>query len=700
MFEKGNKAMEATVSNTLTNNNNNNTITLIILSIYRMAALMLLWTLCCAHYSFAMMGYDCGSSASNLTTLSLLDVEECDIPIPELEMSKQYIQLLQLNEYSETQVIQCKIEISRIIYYCGMSSHVSIVSNGQIDYIEYVSHDACREMHRYGTTRVGQTIITGLRVNQTSTSSLTLAGNIKDNGECRGTSYSDPYGTWDNVVVQSSVRISLRSYSAQISLNSNKIHLRSGTICALLESSCEDSDGGYTFWSPRPRENCGLDRYGVLYSGLSDKIKEVESGVTRSIYSVTSIDVTFALASREVDQICGYKIISTEHPKLFIFETHQGNSFAIQGKTPVANLDIFAYVNSKFIYVERHIRQQMKSLYHDILVQQCNRERQILRNSLSLATQAPDEFAYTLMKGPGYMAVLAGEVVHIIKCIPVEVTLLRLSECYNQLPVTRGNETYFLTPRTHILSKKGTQTTCNLLLPPYYLFGDIWYKFTPIPVEAVAPATMKPMTKPTWRYTNPASLASNGIYTKDDLDKLREHIMFPVEKPAVLNNFVRGITGQKIVNQGEQFINLLDKSALEHLAETTWNHAWGRFIQFGTASAGLIGIILIIRGIKLIVDTIIHGYALHTVYGWSMFLLGAIWDSVTHLLLHLAKPPIQKSPPDVETGLETVNAQAAATANDQKQSVEKEASTQASRCEVYPDLHIHPVPAANLSFLP
>jgi len=32
----------------------------------------------------------------------------------------------------------------------------------------------------------------------------------------------------------------------------------------------------------------------------------------------------------------------------------------------------------------------------------------------------------------------------------------------------------------------------------------------------------------------------------------------------------------------------------------------------------------------------IHDYVLHSDYGCSIHLLGAIWSSITHLLLHLA----------------------------------------------------------------
>ena len=37
----------------------------------------------------------------------------------------------------------------------------------------------------------------------------------------------------------------------------------------------------------------------------------------------------------------------------------------------------------------------------------------------------------------------------------------------------------------------------------------------------------------------------------------------------------------------------------------------------------------------MIADTIIHGYALHRLFGWSLHLIGAFWDSVSGLLLHL-----------------------------------------------------------------
>lgn len=77
--------------------------------------------------------------------------------------------------------------------------------------------------------------------------------------------------------------------------------------------------------------------------------------------------------------------------------------------------------------------------------------------------------------------------------------------------------------------------------------------------------------------------------------------------------------------------------------------AWKGFVTFGSASAGVLAIFIIIRVAKLLIDTAIHGYALHSMYGWSVHLLGAVWSSVTHLLLHLGGQLNEKDQ-DAENG--------------------------------------------------
>jgi len=90
--------------------------------------------------------------------------------------------------------------------------------------------------------------------------------------------------------------------------------------------------------------------------------------------------------------------------------------------------------------------------------------------------------------------------------------------------------------------------------------------------------------------------------------------------------------GQNTSENSALLQNLLDEEVLNKIYISTASKIWSGFITFGTAIAGVFGIFLII--IKIVFDTMI--YALHSVYGCSIHLLGAVWSSFTHLLLHLA----------------------------------------------------------------
>jgi len=85
---------------------------------------------------------------------------------------------------------------------------------------------------------------------------------------------------------------------------------------------------------------------------------------------------------------------------------------------------------------------------------------------------------------------------------------------------------------------------------------------TPGPMETIAPPIIQPLTHPTWHYVNPTSLAASGIYSSEDLVRLRTHIMFPVERPSMVNNIVRGAMGESVPSGSISMLNLLDEDSL------------------------------------------------------------------------------------------------------------------------------------------
>ena len=83
--------------------------------------------------------------------------------------------------------------------------------------------------------------------------------------------------------------------------------------------------------------------------------------------------------------------------------------------------------------------------------------------------------------------------------------------------------------------------------------------------------------------------------------------------------------------------NLLTETTLTNIAENTWKKIVEKYEEYGMTSSGIIMTLAICPFIKIMIDLIIRGCALHALYGWSMKLLGAFFSSVTHLLLVLNK---------------------------------------------------------------
>ena len=292
------------------------------------------------------------------------------------------------------------------------------------------------------------------------------------------------------------------------------------------------------------------------------------------------------------------------------------------------------YVNSKFVYVEKRLQRHLNSLYRDVLEKKCNLERKVLGNTLSIVAQNPAEFALRLKGRPGYIGIVAGEVIYVARCTPVVVQPRETEECFNELPVSRNGEPMFLTPRTRILTHIGVKLVCDPKLPTVYRMGEKYIKLLPIRAIADAPTILRPETKGNFVYVESKYISRGGVYTKEDSERIRERTMFPIERIAVLNAVALGMLNGKNVTDEIDIEAFLRPEHLEGAIQGFMSKIWNKFLIFGSTSAGIFAIFLLIKIIKFGLDTVLHGIALHEIYGFSFHLLGAIWDSLTQLLLH------------------------------------------------------------------
>ena len=73
---------------------------------------------------------------------------------------------------------------------------------------------------------------------------------------CSGDTYADDYGSWNNVLVQGLIKITIMEEYAKVNLNNTKLHLNLGMTCKFSDEHCIDAQAGYAFWSHVINENC------------------------------------------------------------------------------------------------------------------------------------------------------------------------------------------------------------------------------------------------------------------------------------------------------------------------------------------------------------------------------------------------------------------------------------------------------------
>lgn len=591
---------------------------------------------CMMSVSQAFLAYDCTLGSTNITTISTVTVPQCDINTDHVKEQDEYIQLIQLADKYTVRVRQCRVDISRTIFNCGQGSHSSIVRGGVTTYSKDISVKECDELHDRGIISIGNGIfLRDIQSGTSTTRAVTFAGNLDRAGTCEGASYSDRFGSWSNVVVEGQITITIQEYDAVITPSDDKIILNGGLTCRATAKYCMDTNNGYTYWSYEGTQTCDEKLHLVLYEGVAAKTTaktEVGEVVT---YVVDNGDKVFALRTTGYYKGCLSSIHTTEHPKLMIAPKGPNGFYFTRKQIPTESLDLMIYMNAKFVYLEKRMHKQMSLMYRELETQRCTLERRTLRNLLSIAAIDPMEFAYTYMDGPGYTAKTMGEVVHIIQCVAVPVkTMLVDTGCYKEWPVVYNNKTVFMSPKSRILQRYGTEIECDSVLNSQFELEGRWLTINGQVRVVPSPNYLTPIPASNWRTDSLDSIASVGIYSMEDLSRLERKMMNPYEHQAIENVIVRGFEGAIVNRQGMSMANLLDEDALKKMSDSVIHKIWGWLSVFGNITSGVIGLFMILKLFKFLIDTVIHGKAIYDLYGLSLFLVGSIWDSVTTYILH------------------------------------------------------------------
>ncbi|AJG39045.1 glycoprotein [Changping Tick Virus 2] len=586
---------------------------------------------------WSLVAYDCSSPQTNLTAVSLSAVSPCPGSVGSVSYSSVTIQLLQERTSDNVHVRACLVERSYDIFHCGMHSHASAVAGGFVmGEIFFVSRQDCLQAHTTQTLTVGLGHhISGLQVNATSVHTVVELGSLNPGTHvCHGASFELRGVTYTSAVMRSSYKITLVDLHLPLDLKTGKVRTPGGFGYEYKAGSSFDADLGHMYWSSTDHvTRCEPTSYLVLYEGEALIITDI-AGVRTLL--VNSTDRAMAITLGVGTTMCYHHAFRTEHPKLFVAVKEPGAQAFYFRPSPVeaSDVDIFLHINTKLMFLERHVGSEMKALYNHFHQRACEMKQQTLLQLSSIGFIAPEEFAWLYTSRPGVTAITKGEVIYVITCPPVTVQFRETKACYLELPVWDSrNRSAFVKPRSRILTHYGSETDCSPLAPTLYYMSSGWMSFTPHPGTAATPHTMTAEPANHWTYHPLPNLLSAGLYSRETLAKYQERLMFPVSREAVVHTMAAAVAGYTVDRRGLDGARLLRENGLDSFHASYMSRMYGWWWSFSTNIAGIFGILFILGLAKLGMGLTLNCRMLHQTFGWSVKLVASLCGSVTKYLL-------------------------------------------------------------------
>ncbi|VDM54316.1 unnamed protein product [Angiostrongylus costaricensis] len=170
---------------------------------------------------------------------------------------------------------------------------------GIADYIHELRRAACEELWNVGVIRLANSIkLSGIKKDTVTMHSVALAGHIGPDGTCKGITYSDQFGSWHEVIVQATTKISLKQMKASADTENDQIHMPGGLVCKWSAETCIDFEAGEAYWRKVPINRCSPQRHAVIYEGLAVILNTTHEDPLQPpsiIHTVVQDDKVFAL---------------------------------------------------------------------------------------------------------------------------------------------------------------------------------------------------------------------------------------------------------------------------------------------------------------------------------------------------------------------------------------------------------------------
>ena len=592
----------------------------------------------------SLIGYNCSNSETTAMQFSLLNQATCPDFNEVTSEETIAIQLVQRREFHDVHAYSAKVVRMLNILPCSGYVVTDMITQRVLE----MSRKAVMTLYNANIYADEYITLNNVPHNGTYTANQNLKGWSHENDEyCGGETFSLFGRVYEDAVLAGQYDILTRDGLITVDLQQDLVNTFSGATCKFTAGHCVDYMYGDVYWSPDviDLEECTENKFIVLYDGnaLLRTYPATEITSSRQIATVVSESTAFSLILTKHVMLCKQQAYETEHPRLYIVRLRHMLRYFTNKAMHTLDVNVNIYRSSKFIHMERHFGTQLKQLNAHVMQQLCNLEAQTIANLQTLAALDPAEFAYAFKRSPGYSAILRGEIVHLLRCIPVAVYMRASKHCYHELPVSYMNSSFYLHPRTHVLLRHGSQVECTALYPVKYRLQDHWYTLGPNLIRSTAPRQLTTEVNFTeWEYKK-LFVGQAGIYSPADLDRQRSRLLFPIELKAITRTIASSAGGYQSERHGLDMMSLLDPEELKRTLKSYWIEFEGAFRTFGSYSGAILMLGMIYKALLHICSGSIHCTVISKLYGWLCGLLVCLCPSIANLAIIYGRDEIQRT---------------------------------------------------------
>ena len=590
---------------------------------------------------YNLLGYTCEGGDIQYSRISAIDVETCQKSKEEIFVKNQEIQILQTKKVDEIQVKHCLISKLSLMSYCGMFSRASMVENGLFRKIENISAQECLKIHETHRYKYANTEIQELYSNTTRDVEVTELGYVDTEGNCNGVNIESRGKSYKNIIMTTTLTISIQDYTTTIDTTTNEITFDDGSTC-IGRNECFSITKGRSIWNYNTNANCLKNRQDILYQGPATitttsktNSKALTIGDVISVESRNDRMMSFEITG--VGHLCYQQIFRTDTARISIITKNPTFGFYFEKTENIlpANIDLPVYINAKFYYMARNFNSQLKKIHEDTKYASCMASRDNIKNKLHIARNREITYYNIMTDEQGYMTILAGDSFLIIQCVPVIVSLRETNSCHKNLPITYKNESLFLEPIGKTITSVAAEIPCSKLASSVFQINKkTWISAGRYFDETEKPMSLKPNVyiqnlefKPIQRYF------TSGIYSRKQLESFSEYISHPMRVKTANEYITHTIVKTHSPKEDFKITKLLSKDELNKIKNSFLDEVDKKILRWGSYMGFFTGCVLIIQIFAAMASAIINFKFLKSTLGCGVHLLASFLTALTNFVV-------------------------------------------------------------------